>query len=1185
MFQLTGALTRRAGSHKERRPIQEVTRLRQTRPGVKAEIPQGRPLPCLGTKSRNSSRLLALLAWAFILSATSLTLPGATHAQVLYGSLTGNVTDSAGAAVRGATVTAVNNGTNVSRETVTNEEGIYQFSDLLPGVYKVTIAGAGFTTSVTESVNIEVNNVRRLDVGLQPGGVSDSVTVNADSALVLQTDRADVNVTQTARQVNDLPLAGSAGRNYQSLMQVVPGSVLAGEQNSAAGSPQRSISFNVNGVSRLQNNTKIDGSSITYPWLPTNTAYVPPAEAIQTVNIVTNAFDAEQGLAGGANINVILKSGTNEFHGVGWVYHTNSRFAARNHFQTTPRNPKDLLTQFGYAVGGPIIKDTLFFFTDFERTTRRNLSRDNRVSLPPASLRPDASGNVRFPTAAEGGATIYDPLSNADPRLRTPFPNNTIPAGRIDLAATELIGRLPQPNLPGFVNNFLTNGTAEFNRDNIDTKINYNPTDKMTLFGRYSYSPTLITEPPILGEAGGDAINGGQLGDAPGRVQVAGLGGTYTFSGSLFMDANFGYTRQKLGAQGPDVTSGTNFGLDVLGIPGTNGPDPLQAGIPFFNVSNWANIGNSNTGNPFLFRDNQYVGSGNVSWLRGSHSFRFGGDFQNQQLNHFQPQGGTFQTVRGTFQFSGNITALQGGAAANRFNSWADFLLGLPSGAGKVDQLRNPNSLRMKSYALYARDHWQVNQRLTLTLGLRWERYPFPSKDNTGINRFDPETGLVLTGGLTGVPEDTGVPSGPGQFLPRIGVAYRWNDRTVVRGGYGQSADPRPFIDFRNAYPVVVLLAMPTPTFNGTTNSFLPVTTLRQGLVNPNALPDLSQGVLRLPSNTGTTTYPDTPSRKEIHSFNFIVERQLPLSFTTSVGYVGTRAVGQMGFININASAPGTGNAGRPLFTTDAAGNPVRITADINSIQPYRTTTYDSLQATLNRRWTNSLFGLAYTFSKAINYADNDANPRIQYMPEAERNRGPAGYDRPHNLQGYFVWDLPLGRNHRWLNEGIGSRLLGGFQLNGLLSVMSGTPFYVIQNTAPNLNAAGSGQVPNQLVPTIQYRNGVGLGNAYFDNTILGVNCTSNCAWAPENGARFGGAGRNNLRGPGFNNLDLGLFRSFPLGEYLSLQLRVEALNALNHPNYANPNVNISDPSTFGFITATTGTAQRTMRFAARLSF
>src|SRR5918999_3548204 len=310
MFQLTKAFTRHAESQNDRRPVRRET------------------------KSQNCPRLLAVMAWALVLSVTSLTLPGAARAQVLYGSLTGNVTDSAGAAVPGATVTAVNAGTNVSKETTTNDEGIYQFSDLLPGVYKVSITGTGFSTSLSEGVNIEVNNVRRLDVTLQPGGVSDTVTVSADALAALQTDRGDVNVTQTARQVNDLPIAGSAGRNYQSLMQIVPGAVLAGEQNSAAGSPQRSISFNVNGVSRLQNNTRLDGSSVVYPWLPTNTAYVPSAEAIEEVSIVTNSFNAEQGLAGGAAINVVIKSGTNRFRGTAWGYNTDYDLRARNFFLT-----------------------------------------------------------------------------------------------------------------------------------------------------------------------------------------------------------------------------------------------------------------------------------------------------------------------------------------------------------------------------------------------------------------------------------------------------------------------------------------------------------------------------------------------------------------------------------------------------------------------------------------------------------------------------------------------------------------------------------------------------------------------------------------------------------------------------------------------------------------------------------
>ena len=1136
----------------------------------------------VATEFRSTSRssLSAAVARVLILLLVALAMPHANHAQVLYGSLTGNVTDQAGAVVTGAKVEALNVSTGVSKTTTTDDRGSYMFSDLQPGSYTLNIEAASFKVLSQKEIIIEANTVRRIDARLQASGVSETVEVSVGS-VTLQADRADVNITQPARQVNDLPLVGSVGRNYQSLMGLVPGAVLQGEQNSAAGSPQRSISFNVNGVSRLQNNTRIDGSGVIYPWLPTNTAYVPPAEAIQAVNIVTNSFDAEQGLAGGASINVISKSGTNDFHGAGWVYHTNSKLRARNFFQTTPQNPKDLLTQFGYAVGGPIIKNKLFFFTDLERTTRRNTSRTNLTSIAPPSLRPGATG-VRFPTAAEGGATIYDPASNPNPTLRTPFPNNTVPANRIDIAATELITRLPQPTGTGFVNNFVANGVAIFDRTNIDSKINYNHSDKLAIWGRYSISPTNIVEPPIFGDAGGPALNGGQLGTAPGRVQVASVGGTYTFSPTLLLDVVAGYTRQRLGAT---FDLDRNFGLDTQMIPGTNGPDRLQGGIPSFQISGWTNLGNDNTGNPFLFRDNQYTLTANLSWAKGAHGFRFGVDHQNQHINHFQPQGGTFQTVRGTFQFNGNATRLQNGPvpADTRFNSWADFLLGLPSGAGKVDQLRNPNALRLRSYALYARDHWQATRSLTLTYGLRWERYPFPTKDNTGINRFDPATGKVITGGLEGVPRDTGAESGPGQFLPRIGIAYRLSDKTVIRGGYGQSADPRPFIDFRNAFPIVNAWAM--PQINN--NTFIPVTTLRQGLINPSIPPDLTKGILRLPSNTGTTTYPADPRRKEIHSFNAIVEHELNNRFTVQVGYVGTRAVGQMGFININASAPGTGTTGRPLFQLFG------LTQDINEILPYKTTTYDSLQADLKGRFGSSIVGTVYTWSKAINYADNDANPRIQYMPEAERNRGLASYDRTHNFQGYAVYDLPFGSGRRWLSDGIASHVLGGWQVNGIMSIMSGTPFSVIQGAGNNLNAGGSGQYPDQVKPGVEIFGGslkgtppagspvtVAQGYRYFDTTAYAaVNIP---AGQPQ---RFGNAGRNNLRGPGFFNVDFGLFRTFAITERIKFQFRGEALNVLNHPNFANPGGDISNAGAFGFITSTTGTGERNLRFGARLSF
>src|SRR5215510_1825613 len=691
-----------------------------------------------------------------LLTLLALVIPRGAGAQVLYGSLTGNVTDPTGAVVTGAKVEAQNIATGVSTIVNADERGAYLFSNLQVGVYKLTITAQNFKALTQENVRVDANTTRRLDAQLPVGDVTATVQISSDTP-TLQTERADVNITQSARQINNLPLFGSVGRNYQSLIYLIPGTSRSqgfvgngsGEENSAAGNPQRSISYNVNGVSRLQNNTRIDGSSVIYPWLPTNTVYVPPAESIQEVNIVTNAFDAEQGLAGGAAVNVTIKTGGNAFHGVGWGYDTNSAFLSRRYFQPVNQTdiPKNILAQFGYAVSGPVYlpkifngKNKLFFFTDLERTTQRNAA-GGTATVAPAFLRPDANGNVNFTGT---GITVYDPLSNPDPALRTPFDMNTIPANKIAPAALEIIKRLPQPILPSLTNNFPTTGVGESNRNNIDTKINYESGGKMTLFGRYSISPTIIIDPPIFGEISGPALNGGQLGTAPGRIQVVGFGGTYTFSPNLVLDANVGYTRQRIGAEGFDIKS--NFGLDVLKIPGTNGPDRLQGGVPSFQINGgWTNIGNDNTGNPFLFRDNQYVAAANLSWLKGAHSFRFGLDYLNPQLNHFQPQGAAFQTVRGTFVFSGNATRQQGSAGSiaesQQFHSWADFLLGMPTRAGKVDQLRNPNSVWWQQYALYARDHWQIGRRVTLTYGLRWERFPVPRKDHTGINRFDPDTG------------------------------------------------------------------------------------------------------------------------------------------------------------------------------------------------------------------------------------------------------------------------------------------------------------------------------------------------------------------------------------------------------------------------------------------------------------
>jgi hypothetical protein len=1093
---------------------------------------------------------------------------GPASAQVLYGSLTGTVTDSTGASVKGAKVEVVNVGTGAPKTAMTDERGVYLFTDLPPGTYNVTIEAPSFRPVLRKDAKVTTNAVLRVDAQLEVSGVAEAVEVSVD-APILQTDRADIHITQTTRQINELPLTGSAGRNYQSMMTIVPGALMAGEQNSAAGSPQRSISFNVNGVSRLQNNTKLDGASVVYPWLPTNTAYVPSSEAIEEVSIVTNSYNAEQGLVGGAAINVIIKSGTNDFHGTAWGYNTDYDLRARNYFTPpTGIKPDGYLNQFGANLGGPVMKGKLFFFANWERTRRDQIAPVRQFSLATDPLRRgDFSGT---------GVTIYDPASNPDPAQRTPFPGNVIPSNRIDPAALELINRLPAPNSAGFTNNYQAQGTETSTRDNVDFKLTYQPGGNMSLFARYSYSPSTIFDPPALGEAGGDALAGGQLGNAPGRTHVAGFGGTYTFGPSLLLDANFGYTRQKLGAEGPDL--GSNFGLDVLHIPGTNGPDRLQSGQPSFQVNGWANMGNPNTGNPFQFNDKQYVGNANLSWFKGPHALRFGLDYQNQQINHFQPQGGTFQTARGTFQFNGNATRLQNAAAPadTRFNSWADFLLGLPSGAGKVEQLRNPNSVYMQAYAAYAQDTWQATRKLTVSYGVRWEYYAWPTRGGgTGVSRFDPDDGNVYTGGLSGVPLNTGVKLGPGEFLPRVGLVYRLNDKTVARAGYGQSADPKPYIDFRNSFPINFAWSHPAVTFNGVTNAFIPVTTLRRGLDEAQfgRKPDLTQGIVRLPTGAGTTTFPEDDVRNHIHSWNVSLQRELVGGLTAQVAYVGTIAKGQQGFININAGLPGTGNAGRPLSRFG-------ITSDINSIMPFGDTTYNGLQTEVRGRTDHAQYGVVYTLSRTTNYADNDGNPRIPLFEFKELNKGPAGYDRTHNLQTYWVWDLPFGKNRHFAQSGAGAAILGGWQINGVMSIMSGTPINIIQGNAFNLNAGGSGQFPDQVKDNVAIPGGVGAGNEYFDRSAYAaVNIPSTQA------QRFGNSGRNPIRGPGFWNVDLGLFRTIEVGDRVKVQLRAEALNALNHPNFSNPGGDISNANAFGFITSTTGTGERNLRFGARVSF
>ena len=1106
-------------------------------------------------------KLAALSRLTIVTIGILLAVSTLARAQVLYGALVGRVADQSGAVLPNAKVTVTNQATGVQREATTDDQGAYAFRDLQVGVYDVQIAQTGFKSYTKSNVNIALNSIVREDVQMSVGGATETVTITA-AAPALQTDRADVSNQLDKGQITNLPLP--AGRNFQQLYKLIPCASAPADAHSDAGNPQRALITNFNGVSHSNNNTRLDGATVSYPWLPHIVAYVPPQDAIEVVNIVTNSFDAEQGMAGGAAVNVQIKSGTNQFHGSMHEFHTNSRMKARNYFYYQPGTlPKNIFNQYGGTFGGPVIKNKLFFFGSWEGTRRRQNASAFRT-LPTAALRQgDFSGT---------GARIYDPATgNANGTGRTLFPNDRIPANRIDPIALKLIALIPQPNqLAGATpaNNYFASGTYEFNRDNYDFKVNYNPNEKSTLYVRYSISPSDIFDPPSLGAAGGDALAGGQPGNAPGRVQSTAIGGTYTLSPTLLLDGNIGFTRQRLGAQNVDIDK--NYGLEELGIPGTNGPDRLQGGYPRFVISGFSSIGNPNVSNPFLFRDNQYVAAGNLSWSRGAHNLRFGGEYTYYTINHFQPQ--SANGPRGGFTFSGGLTALNGGAAPNLYNGWADFLLGMPQSMGKDLQNINPAAVRMPGWGIYARDQWQVNRKLTLNFGTRFERYPFAERDHRGAERYDVDLDRVLIGGLGSTPRDTGVDVGIGQFAPRFGIAYRATDKTVIRLGYGISVDPNSFRAMRDAYPATISLQISGAT------TFQPAGALRTGL--PEILrPDLSSGVIAMPANIGTVTFPKEYNRGYNQSLNLTIQRDIGWGFTAQAGYVNSRAIRQVANVNINAGEPGLGNAGRALARYGRIAN-------ISSYMPFNSSNYHSLQTQLNRRLNpDAQIGVTYTFSKTLNYADqSDSGLTFQSVSQWRRNYAPAGFDRTHNFQLYGVYALPFGAGRRWATGGPASWFAGGWQFNSILSKLSGTPF-TVTSAGTSLNAPGNTQTADQVKSEVKILGGIGRGTPYFDPT----------AFLPVTAVRYGTLGRNTMRGPGSFNLDASLFRNFKITERWTLQFKSEVFNLTNTPTFNNPGNNASSPTrnpdgsiinTNGFseITSAAGT-ERQFRFALKLSF
>ena len=1097
-------------------------------------------------------RLLASLLAAFLLCA------GAASAQVLYGSLTGNVTDPSGAAVPNVKVDAQNVETGITRSGQTDERGVYLFTNMQAGLYKVTAAATSFRTYIETNVQVQANEVRRVDVHLQISQTAETVEVSAE-ALALQTDKADVQSQVTAQEVQELPYNGGEGKNFQSLLLLLPGAATtpgSGEANSEAGNPQRAITVYMNGVSSQANNTRLDGTPVPYPWLPVNIAYVPAGEAVQYVNVSTNAFDAEQGAAGGAAVNVMIKSGTNQLHGSLFERNTNNDLAAvHNYFSPASlnRNPKNIFNQYGFSLGGPVWipkvihgKDKLFFFLDWQETKRRQFAQATNLTLPTDAMRKGDFSAV--------STVIYDPLTgNPDGTGRTPFAGNVIPTNRIAPQAVTMAGLLPALTRPtSYFSNYDAFGGTQYNRDNWDFKGNYSPNAKSMIWGRYSFSPMDIVAPLDLGPAGGDAFGGGNAGHAGGRVTVSAMGATYTATPTLVIDGNVGYTRQNIGANG-DPQDG-DFGTDVLHIPGTNGTGPNYLGIPSFQISGINNLGNAGTGSPFRFRDNQYLGAINLSKTKGTHNIRAGFEVDKVGLNHFQPQGGVFQTARGSFRFNGDLTSLKGGAAINSgspSNSWAQFLLGYPSETGKATQLFNPNSLRFSTWSAYVRDSWQVTRNLTVNYGMRWEYYPIYAHDSYGAIRYDVTTYSILIGGEGGVPWDTGASASKKDFAPRIGAAYRLGEKTVIRAGYGISIDPDNMRNQRNQYPNTVVSDYTSPatyqflSYAGVANSDgATQVKLSDGIPLP-SFPDITTGTLK-PSPTpslstylpsiSTASFPKNFDRGYYESWNFVVQHEFSPTLVAEVGYVGTHGVHVDQIVNLNAAAPNTGTAGRQLYPY--------LTGDLNQYTPFGDMNYNGLQARVRKRIGGSVIMANYVFSKSINTGSDNGDGGLfrNYPLSYNLNKSLSGFDRTHTFNLSYVYQLPFGKGHTMLNHGAAAWIAGGWQISSTLTRASGVPFTV--GTSSSLNAPGQNNSANQINPTVAILGGHDPNTPYFDGS----------AFANPPSGVLGTTGRDLLRGPGMFAMNASISRIFAFKEdKLKFQLVGEAFNATNTVIFANP--------------------------------
>src|SRR5882724_11975166 len=1127
---------------------------------------------------------------AVLLGAMLFGLSEPARGQAVNATLLGTVTDSSGAAVSSAKVTITETKTGITRTSPTNDSGNYVFPDLPPGTYTVTAEQSGFKRASRAGVELIVNTSERIDLVLQPGDVSQTVTVEAETP-ILQTERADTGRKIESILTENVPLG--TNRNFQNLLNIVPGTTRATFQHSQFFNASSSLQTEVNGQLREGNNYQIEG-------IDNNERtgllqfMITPVEAIQTVDVSTSNFDAELGRASGAVVNVILKSGGNNYHGSAYEFARNNYFNARNFFDKSVGHLA--YNYFGGNIGGPIIKNKLFFFADY-LLVKDHQANTNSISIPTMGLR---AGDLNVATSSTTTPTpIYNPFSgNSDGTGRQQFvatstpgvatvagPNgttvdafnaactnpagcpNVIPSALIDGISTKLLNFLPAPTAAGNTNNYFA--LLPFHKDTnfVDAKVDANLTDKDRLSARLSYQRPSVFQAPIFGIAGGPA---------QGNFEGTGIQNTYSiginynrfFSNTLVAEFRVGVAWYHNEAHNADFGTNTS---QTLGIPGVN-LDKITSGIVGITI-------NGGFSNPLIgfsaslpwIRSETNIDFANT-WTKilGNHTVKFGVDLRRIRDALLQEQ--TF-SPRGLYTFNDGQTARNcgpgdtspgcpdpvkfpngGGSATTFTNNFASFLLDVPGQAGRDLATFFPN-YRATQFFAFVQDKWLVTPKFSADIGVRWEFYPpaTPAAKG-GFSNYNPADNTLIVSGIGGNPNNLGIATNYKYFAPRLELAYRLKESTVFRAGFGISYTPFPDNSYAYNFPVRANNA-----FNPAVAIFGPAV-LSDGVtpaIFENGFPSLSLPVV--PSNgviTSTTSaaaatvlksnlFVVNPNFKNpyVESWNAAIQRSLPWRFVLDVAYVGNHSVDTVVNYNLNAATAiglpnQNANNGRPEFL------PFGRTAATNLLFAGYSSSYHALQVKFDRRFTGGFATTtAYTFGKGMGFQTGDDGGLSFYINQ-RRDYARNDFDRTQTFVQSVVYDLPFGKGRRLVSSGVGAAVLGGWRVSSFLTLMSGLPLYF---TAPgsSLLAPDNTQTPDLVAP-VQILHGVGIGSPWFTTSSF-------AAAAPRT---FGNVGRNYLSGPNFFNLDAALSKSIRFTERYNLDLRLEAFGATNTPQFFFNNTN-----------------------------